>query len=58
MVVTTASEVPGSNIRSSVTTFDGVQIRLYEPIKKRPGLGPALVFIHGGAFVIGSAGEH
>ncbi|XP_071797977.1 neutral cholesterol ester hydrolase 1-like [Asterias amurensis] len=48
-------EVPGSNIRSSVTTFGGVKVRLYEPIEKQPGLGPALVFIHGGAFVLGSA---
>ncbi len=50
-------EVPGSNIRSSVTTFGEVKVRLYEPIEKQPGLGPALVFIHGGAFVLGSAGK-
>ncbi|XP_033106316.1 arylacetamide deacetylase-like [Anneissia japonica] len=50
----TPSEIPGSNIRSRVTTFDGIKVRLYEPIKKQQGLSPALVFIHGGGFVIGS----
>ncbi|XP_038051225.1 arylacetamide deacetylase-like isoform X2 [Patiria miniata] len=47
-------EVQGSNIRSSVTTFDGVKVRLYELITRKAGLGPAIVFMHGGAFVIGS----
>ena len=50
------SEVKGSNIRSMVTTFDGVRVRLYEPIKKEEGLQPAVIFIHGGGMTFGSAG--
>ncbi|XP_030837413.1 neutral cholesterol ester hydrolase 1 [Strongylocentrotus purpuratus] len=48
------SEIKGSNIRSKVTTFDGVRVRLYEPIKKEDSLQPALIFIHGGGNALGS----
>ncbi|XP_038051223.1 arylacetamide deacetylase-like [Patiria miniata] len=51
----TPLEMPGSNIRASVTTFGGVKVRLYQPIRREPGRGPALVYAHGGAFAIGSA---
>ncbi|XP_022102060.1 arylacetamide deacetylase-like [Acanthaster planci] len=53
-VVASPPEVRGSNIRYTLTTFEGVKVRLYEPIKRRADFGPAVVFIHGGAFVIGS----
>ncbi|XP_072174222.1 arylacetamide deacetylase-like [Diadema setosum] len=47
--------VRGSNIRSRVAYFDGVRVRVYEPIKRNSGgLQPAFVFIHGGGMVMGS----
>ncbi|XP_022102041.1 arylacetamide deacetylase-like [Acanthaster planci] len=55
LVRPTPLEVPGSNIRASVTTFGGVRVRLYQPIRREPGNGPALVYAHGGAFAVGSA---
>lgn len=52
------SEIKGSNIRSKVTTFDEVRVRLYEPIiKKDDSLQPALIFIHGGGNALGSPGK-
>ncbi|XP_071496535.1 neutral cholesterol ester hydrolase 1-like [Diadema antillarum] len=45
----------GSNIRSRVTDFDGVRVRLYEPIRKKNGLQPGILFFHGGGMVYGSA---
>ena len=51
------SEVPGSNIRSRVTEMAGVKVRIYEPIKVKPGLQPALIFAHGGGFCIGTTGK-
>ncbi|XP_071949793.1 arylacetamide deacetylase-like [Antedon mediterranea] len=50
----TPSDMPGSNIRSRVTTFDGIRIRLYEPIRKPKVLQPALIYIHGGGLIFGS----
>ncbi|XP_041482300.1 arylacetamide deacetylase-like [Lytechinus variegatus] len=52
--VPSPSEVKGSNIRSKVTTFDGVRVRLYELIKKKEFLQPALIYIHGGGYVFNS----
>nr|XP_054771264.1 arylacetamide deacetylase-like [Lytechinus pictus] len=48
-------EVPGSNIRSRMTSFDGIKVRVYEPIK-RDGEGemPAFLYFHGGGLVVGS----
>nr|XP_054770759.1 arylacetamide deacetylase-like [Lytechinus pictus] len=52
--VPSPSEVKGSNIRSKVTTFDGVRVRLYELVKKKEFLQPALIYIHGGGYALGS----
>nr|XP_054771435.1 arylacetamide deacetylase-like [Lytechinus pictus] len=46
--------VKGSNIRSRVTYFDGVKVRVYEPIRRKEGLQPGVIFIHGGGMVTGS----
>ncbi|XP_071505768.1 arylacetamide deacetylase-like [Diadema antillarum] len=52
------SEVPGSNIRSKVTDFDGVRVRVYETIVKGKSSLPGLIFIHGGGFALGSADSY
>lgn len=49
-----ALEEPGSNFRARVTQFDGVKVRLYEPIKKSKSLLPGFVYFHGGGFAFGS----
>ncbi|XP_071511289.1 arylacetamide deacetylase-like [Diadema antillarum] len=50
------SVLPSSNIKSSVKNFDGVRVRFYEPIERADsGDLPALIFIHGGGFMFGSA---
>ena len=51
------SEVEGSNIRCSITAIAGVHVRLYEPIERPLDHGPALIFIHGGGYFLGSAGN-
>ena len=38
------------------TEFDGIPVRLYYPAG-RESITPALIYIHGGGFVTGSAGE-
>ncbi|XP_022107593.1 arylacetamide deacetylase-like [Acanthaster planci] len=49
------STVEGSNIRSRVVTFDGVRVRLYEPVDRKGGAPVAgLVFYHGGGYLLGS----
>ncbi|KAJ8030330.1 Arylacetamide deacetylase [Holothuria leucospilota] len=48
------AEVPGSKFRARETTFDGVTVRLYEPISKPTNLLPGFIFYHGGGFCIGS----
>lgn len=52
-------EVPGSNIRSRVTSFDGIRVRVYEPIKK-DGEGdlPAFLYCHGGGLAVGDIGKN
>ncbi|XP_072180635.1 neutral cholesterol ester hydrolase 1-like [Diadema setosum] len=47
-------EVPGSNIRSRLTSFGGVKVRVYEPKNRDPEATlPALVYLHGGGLVTG-----
>ena len=49
----------GSNIMSVITAIAGVKVRLYQPIELRTQAdGPALIFIHGGGFFLGSPGRH
>jgi len=36
--------------------FDGVTVRMYEPVK-RSGVLPGIMFFHGGGFVIGNLGK-
>lgn len=46
----------GSNFKARVTYFDGVKVRLYEPIEKSSSLLPGFIYYHGGGFCIGSTG--
>ncbi|XP_072180653.1 neutral cholesterol ester hydrolase 1-like [Diadema setosum] len=46
--------VPGSNIRSEVMSFDGVKVRVYEPIKRKEAEVPAMIFMHGGGLALAS----
>jgi len=36
--------------------FDGVAVRVYEPVKKS-GVLPGIVYFHGGGFVFGNLGK-
>ncbi|XP_071845159.1 arylacetamide deacetylase-like isoform X3 [Apostichopus japonicus] len=48
------SEATGSKFRARETTFDGVNVRLYEPISASPDkLLPAFIFFHGGGWCLG-----
>ena len=48
----------GSNIMSTITAIAGVKVRLYQHIESRTQTdGPALIFIHGGGFFLGSPGR-
>ena len=38
-------------------TFDGVAVRMYEPVK-RSGVLPGIVYFHGGGFVFGNLGKN
>ena len=58
-VPTPPEEVPGSNIRSRVTSFDGIRVRVYEPIERGDkGDLPAFLYFHSGGMVVGSIGEN
>lgn len=46
----------GSKFKARVTYFDGVKVRIYEPIEKSPELLPGFIYLHGGGFCIGSTG--
>ncbi|XP_077987543.1 arylacetamide deacetylase-like [Glandiceps talaboti] len=41
-------------IKHSDTTFDGVGVRLYEPVEKSAKPVPGIVYIHGGGWIVGS----
>ncbi|XP_070564099.1 arylacetamide deacetylase-like [Ptychodera flava] len=43
---------PGSNTVSSDMIFDGVKVRFYQPIRRDDANIPALIFIHGGGWVV------
>lgn len=49
-----ALEEPGSNFKARVTQFDGVKVRVYEPIQKPESLLTGFVYFHGGGFSFGS----
>ena len=41
-------------INNFKTQFDGVDVRIYDPLTRDDGLlGPVLIFIHGGGWVLG-----
>ena len=42
-------------VHSYDTKFDGVPVRVYDPVKKEKR-GRAVVYFHGGGFVIGDLG--
>nr|XP_054770902.1 neutral cholesterol ester hydrolase 1-like [Lytechinus pictus] len=44
--------IPGSNIGSKVMNFDGVRVRVYEPIERKEEATPAMVFMHGGGLAL------
>ncbi|XP_036045263.1 arylacetamide deacetylase-like 2 [Onychomys torridus] len=46
--------VSDENITVIDTNFSGIPVRLYLPKRKSERLRPAVIFIHGGAFVFGS----
>jgi len=37
--------------------FDGVAVRMYEPVK-RTGILPGIMYYHGGGFVFGNLGKN
>ncbi|KAB0373948.1 hypothetical protein FD755_014204 [Muntiacus reevesi] len=46
--------VSDENVTVMDTTFSDIPVRLYLPKRKRESQRPAVIFIHGGAFVLGS----
>jgi len=44
-----------TNVKMTDATFDGVPVRIHEPLVGRSARGPALVWLHGGGWVQGSA---
>ncbi|XP_055970378.1 arylacetamide deacetylase-like 2 [Sorex fumeus] len=48
------SPVSDSNITVTDTTFDGIPVRLYLPKRKSDNKRPAVIYTHGGAYVLGS----
>nr|XP_020742185.1 arylacetamide deacetylase-like 2 [Odocoileus virginianus texanus] len=46
--------ISDENVTVMDTTFNDIPVRLYLPKKKRESQRPAVIFIHGGAFVLGS----
>lgn len=57
LLMKTPPEVtPGSKFKASVTSFDGVDVRLYEPLHKRTELLPGFIYIHGGGYCIMNTG--
>lgn len=51
------SIVPGSKFKARETEFDGVTVRIYEPIHKTEKLLPGFVFFHGGGYCLGNTSE-
>ncbi|XP_055274831.1 arylacetamide deacetylase-like 2 isoform X3 [Moschus berezovskii] len=46
--------ISDENVTVMDTTFSDIPVRLYLPKRKRESQRPAVIFIHGGAFVLGS----
>lgn len=45
------------NLQSSDTIFDGIPVRVYKPSDALNETLPAIVFYHGGGWVVGSIGQ-
>ena len=45
------------NVQETDLVFDGVAVRMYEPVK-RSGVLPGMMYYHGGGFVFGSLGKN
>ena len=46
-----------SNVQETDLVFDGVTVRMYEPVKRSDVL-PGIVYYHGGGFIFGNLGKH
>lgn len=49
--------ISDENITVTDTTFSGVPVRLYLPKRKSERQRPAVIYLHGGAFIIGSCSK-
>lgn len=50
--------VSDENVTVMDTTFSDIPVRLYLPKRKRESQRPAVIYIHGGAFVLGSYSKY
>ena len=48
--------IADTSIHCHDTAFDGVTVRIYQPVKKESKPFRAVVYFHGGGFVIGDLG--
>lgn len=49
--------ISDENVTVTDTAFGGISVRLYLPKRKSEGQRPAVIFVHGGAFVLGSCSK-
>lgn len=50
--------ISDENVTVMDTTFSDIPVRLYLPKRKRESQRPAVIYIHGGAFVLGSYSKY
>lgn len=50
--------ISDENVTVMDTTFSDIPVRLYLPKRKRESQRPAVIFIHGGGFVLGSYSKY
>jgi arylacetamide deacetylase-like 2 len=50
--------ISDENITVTDTNFSGIPVRLYLPKRKSERQRPAVIFLHGGAFVLGSCSKY